>query len=75
MQVQDKLLDLTNLTNEDEERWVSRPGRLTHARKQTPLHNSVNTTSIHTHTHTHTHTPAGRLCQYTQLECVVLGSG
>ena len=61
MQVQDKLLDLTNLTNEDEERWVSRPGRLTHARKQTPLHNSVNTISIHTHTHTHTHQQVGRV--------------
>ncbi len=67
VQVLDKLLDLTNLTSLEEERWVSRPLTLTRTHKQIHLHNSVN--------NTHMHTPVGRLCQYTQLEHVVLGSG
>lgn len=52
VQVLDKLLDLTNLTSLEEERWVSRPLTLTRTNKRTHLHNSVN--------NTHMHTPVGR---------------
>lgn len=69
VQVLDKLLDLTNLTSEDVQRWVSRPVALTHARQTNALtYTTLSTTFLYTHQQVGYVSTA-------QLECVALGSG